>query len=420
VNKYVATLNTGRNVLHENARASLREAARRWGADYVELLSMRSPDPRTPYHEKIHLDEHFGDNCRVLYYDGDVIVRSDCPSPFEIVPAGQLGLVRSHYPSHAGATLHVERNIPAFAARHGCVIDCRDEYANTGLILFETDSHRAVFAEARRMVAEVGWDDDWAIADQGFLAVAVKRTSAPVFWIPPMLQHAGSDLWQGWEPTMYKLGYHFCGPIDKSIAIPRTVWDDLGPARFTSRGTRRWERGKPLGLNGHDEVPFFMREVSRVRGGRIVEVGCYLGGFTWYGSQIARDNYSEWRCVDHWAGSSDLSASDWHDIYTGFLQNMRDARLDDFLQVERSTSIEAAAGTPDASVDLVFIDGDHSYDQCRADIEAWRPKVKRGGAILGHDYGPDYPGVIRAVADVLGGPDEISPGHFAIWKKTIS
>ena len=174
-----------------------------------------------------------------------------------------------------------------------------------------------------------------------------------------------------------------------------------------------------MSLNGFDEIPFFIREVSKIRRGNIVEVGCYLGGFTWYGAQIARDNYSTWQCVDHWKGSSDLSSDDWESVYVGFLENMRDARLDRFVRVQRTTSAEAAARTPDESIDLVFIDGDHSYDQCRNDIEAWLPKLKKGGVMLGHDYGPNHPGVIRAVGDVLGGPDEISPGSFAIWKKVI-
>lgn len=40
-------------------------------------------------------------------------------------------------------------------------------------------------------------------------------------------------------------------------------------------------------------------------------------------------------------------------------------------------------GTP---VDMVFIDGDHSYEGCRGDIEAWFPRLKWGGVMAIHDY----------------------------------
>jgi predicted O-methyltransferase YrrM len=65
-------------------------------------------------------------------------------------------------------------------------------------------------------------------------------------------------------------------------------------------------------------------------------------------------------------------------------------------------------------VDMVFIDGDHSYEGCRADIEAWLPRVRDFGFISVHDYrksdlAPDpngphpmpWPGVDQAVDELL-------------------
>lgn len=61
-------------------------------------------------------------------------------------------------------------------------------------------------------------------------------------------------------------------------------------------------------------------------------------------------------------------------------------------------SVEAAASLPDSSVDVVFIDGDHSYAQVVRDINAWEPKVKPGGFLCGHDFG-NHPDVARAVLE---------------------
>lgn len=50
--------------------------------------------------------------------------------------------------------------------------------------------------------------------------------------------------------------------------------------------------------------------------------------------------------------------------------------------------------------DLVFIDGDHSYQGCLGDIQAWRKHVKPGGLLALHDYDRDvWPDVARAVED---------------------
>lgn len=50
------------------------------------------------------------------------------------------------------------------------------------------------------------------------------------------------------------------------------------------------------------------------------------------------------------------------------------------------SSVDAAAAWPPESVDLVFIDADHSREGCAADIDAWWPIVRPGGWLGGHDY----------------------------------
>jgi len=52
----------------------------------------------------------------------------------------------------------------------------------------------------------------------------------------------------------------------------------------------------------------------------------------------------------------------------------------------KGVSVEVAKEFPDESLDFVFIDADHSYEAVKADIEAWTPKVRKGGVVSGHDY----------------------------------
>ena len=68
-------------------------------------------------------------------------------------------------------------------------------------------------------------------------------------------------------------------------------------------------------------------------------------------------------------------------------------------------------------VDMVFIDGDHSYNGCKGDILAWLPNIKPGGIMAVHDFGKKevykdgpidnaphplpWPGVDRAVRHYL-------------------
>lgn len=67
----------------------------------------------------------------------------------------------------------------------------------------------------------------------------------------------------------------------------------------------------------------------------------------------------------------------------------------------RAYSTEAAAWIQDKSIDLVFIDGLHTYEGVRSDLHTWISKVRPGGIIAGHDYDPHLPGVPAAVHEFL-------------------
>lgn len=58
-------------------------------------------------------------------------------------------------------------------------------------------------------------------------------------------------------------------------------------------------------------------------------------------------------------------------------------------------SVSAAAKFPDENFDFVYIDAQHEYDSVKRDIEAWYPKVKKGGMLAGHDFGGDVAKVVR-------------------------
>lgn len=73
---------------------------------------------------------------------------------------------------------------------------------------------------------------------------------------------------------------------------------------------------------------------------------------------------------------------------------------------------------PELPLDLVFIDGDHSFEGCRADLETWWPHVKNGGMILVHDADTEsFPGVKLAIHEFCGKnalKHELRPGSHGL------
>ena len=68
----------------------------------------------------------------------------------------------------------------------------------------------------------------------------------------------------------------------------------------------------------------------------------------------------------------------------------------------RMFSNESVKLIPDESLDLVFIDANHSYESVKEDIKIWKSKIRKGGILSGHDYEHGvFKDVQKAVDDSL-------------------
>ena len=103
-------------------------------------------------------------------------------------------------------------------------------------------------------------------------------------------------------------------------------------------------------------------------------------------------------CVDHWVGSAQNGERAFDEIQ---------ACYPDIIGKLKAESAEGAQQFLDQSLDFVYIDACQQYKSIKRDIELWRPKIRPGGVIGGHDYSPRFEGVIRAVGETFGTPDAV-------------
>lgn len=101
-------------------------------------------------------------------------------------------------------------------------------------------------------------------------------------------------------------------------------------------------------------------------------------------------------------------------IITGFYSHEVKKKYSERLIPIEALSTDGANSIRDASLDLVFIDADHSYEWVKKDIAAYKPKIKKGGWLTGHDI--DFPGVNRAVNEVIQNYDV---GTNNVWLTNV-
>ena len=125
-----------------------------------------------------------------------------------------------------------------------------------------------------------------------------------------------------------------------------------------------------------------------------VEIGSFFGRSSVVLGMIARKNNCHLTCVDIF-NEFPPDENNPEEIKRQFKANMAEANAKyNLMNVESS---EASEGF-DSKIDLLFIDGDHSYKGVKSDIGCWvQYWVKVGGFVLFHDYGGVHPGVKKAV-----------------------
>lgn len=150
--------------------------------------------------------------------------------------------------------------------------------------------------------------------------------------------------------------------------------------------------------------PLYSKFVELMSDGSVfVEVGCWKGkSISYMGVEVVNSGKNiKCYAVDTWRGSAEhqwdvLIRED--KLYDLFLENIKP--ISHVITPVRKPSIEAAKDFADGSIDIVYIDANHDYEEVKKDIEAWLPKIKKGGIISGHDYG-GWPGVTRAVNEAF-------------------
>ena len=167
----------------------------------------------------------------------------------------------------------------------------------------------------------------------------------------------------------------------------------------TMYSTKTWSSGKEIEQ---------LKRLARISES-IVEVGCWKGATT---KEFLTACKGTVYAVDHWKGSSNdvtsLIAVE-EDVYNEFINNVGNYQN---LKVLKGNSVDMAESFNGNKVDMVYIDADHSYESCKADIEAWLPKCRK--IICGHDYSDGFPGVIQAVTEKFG---QVNTADTLWWKE---
>lgn len=153
------------------------------------------------------------------------------------------------------------------------------------------------------------------------------------------------------------------------------------------------------------EMDAMIQTVKGIKKPVIVEIGSAHGASSIIFAETVKDKGGKLFCIDNYP--EDYYGQEKFGKYArqAFMQNVMKpySKYVTFLEYPSSEAIIRVRELTDGEIDLLFIDGDHSYEAVREDCELYLPLLRSGGHVGFHDYNnPAFGGVKRAADAACG------------------
>jgi len=133
------------------------------------------------------------------------------------------------------------------------------------------------------------------------------------------------------------------------------------------------------------ELQAFLKIFAAANPKNVVEIGSFYGGTLWFFSQVAQ--LEKLTSIDLPIPASDeryLDMMSARNQWIGWVENVEFAQfIGDSHDGQTISSVKEKVGV--GTVDVLHIDGDHTYEGVRADYDNYKDLVRPGGMIVFHD-----------------------------------
>ena len=171
-----------------------------------------------------------------------------------------------------------------------------------------------------------------------------------------------------------KIIYHFPGgPGDYSSKFAKMTafWEKMKNRIFETR---------------NDMLKYYCEKLTSPK---ILEIGVFKGDFLHYLEKNC--NWGSIDAVDLFEGTTSCGDADgnnvvYYDIGQSYLELLEKYKEMPNIKIQKSNSILFLQNQEDNTYDIIYIDGDHSYNGVKQDLTNAFRKIKNGGYIMGRNY----------------------------------
>lgn len=148
-------------------------------------------------------------------------------------------------------------------------------------------------------------------------------------------------------------------------------------------------------LSRWKQLPYLMAEMGLLIG---AEIGVEQGRFS--DCLLRKIPGLKLYCIDCWEAYSEYR-EEMQPKIDGYYQKTIERLQGKNCEIIKKYSTDAVKDFEDESLDFVYLDGNHEFQQVTNDIAEWSKKVKKGGLVMGHDYTHNNVGYERTDVDFV-------------------
>lgn len=133
-------------------------------------------------------------------------------------------------------------------------------------------------------------------------------------------------------------------------------------------------------------------------------VGIQIGSYQGEGTELFLKSgaFKTLYCIDPWESGYDQRDQSADDRIFAAEQKFDKRFANNYIVKKiKAKSNDVVTKFEDESLDFIYVDGCHTYESVKDDLNNYIPKVKKGGIIAGHDWCQNWPGVSKAVMQVF-------------------
>lgn len=216
VARYLVTLSVGRPLL-TSVKESFLAASQKWGAELIVIREPLNTQWKEISPHKLLLNDVLrGELKEIVYCDSDVLIRSDCPSPFSLMPRSEtigrpwiIGIRDEQYLNRREEFSRSAVAAYAQATGHNYTVNF-ESFINGGFLAWRYPQARSIFAIAKALVDDAdGCNIDcW---EQAALNIAIYESGAIPIVLPPTFNRIGAIHDAQQDTLMRDFIYHSAG-----------------------------------------------------------------------------------------------------------------------------------------------------------------------------------------------------------------